>query len=115
MAVLALSLGSIAMPAAAIVYCKSVGVPKGCAVRAVVAPGVGAPGVGVAPAESVSLTPVSTSSALRVTWARQGQARPTAMEAPTTWVFDAESPLIPAIGPDSRINAGITTARKGGR
>jgi hypothetical protein len=98
MAVLALSLGSAAMPAAAVVYCKSVGVPKGCAVRAAVAPGVGAPGVGVAPAVSVSLTPVSTSSALRVTWARLGQVRPTAMGAPTAWVFDAESLLKPAIG-----------------
>ena len=50
-------------PARAVVYCKTVGVPKGCVVRpdaavvvapgapvaaaAVVAPGVGAPGVGV--------------------------------------------------------------------
>ena len=37
--------------ASAVVYCKSVGVPKGCVVRpaaaAVAAPGVGAPGVGV--------------------------------------------------------------------
>lgn len=40
---------------AAVVYCKTVGVPKGCVVRptapvaaaAVVTPGVGAPGVGV--------------------------------------------------------------------
>lgn len=53
-----------AAPAAAVVYCKTVGVPKGCVVRpapvvvapapvvvaprpVVVAPGVGAPGVGV--------------------------------------------------------------------
>lgn len=44
-------------PAAAVVYCKSVGVPKGCvarvgapvARRAVVTPGVGAAGVGVRP------------------------------------------------------------------
>ena len=51
------------MPAQAVVYCKTVGVPKGCVVRpaaavvvapvapvaaaAVVTPGVGAPGVGV--------------------------------------------------------------------
>jgi hypothetical protein len=47
-------------PAQAVVYCKTVGVPKGCVVRptaavvaapvaaaAVVTPGVGAPGVGV--------------------------------------------------------------------
>jgi hypothetical protein len=42
-------------PANAVVYCKTVGVPKGCVVRpvapvaaaAVVTPGVGAPGVGV--------------------------------------------------------------------
>jgi hypothetical protein len=44
-------------PASAVVYCKTVGVPKGCvarpvapvARRAVVTPGVGAPGVGVRP------------------------------------------------------------------
>jgi hypothetical protein len=40
---------------AAVVYCKTVGVPKGCVMRApvaraaVVTPGVGAPGVGVRP------------------------------------------------------------------
>ena len=56
-ALAAMSLG--AEPAQAVVYCKTVGVPKGCVVRptaavvvapaaAVVAtPGVGAPGVGV--------------------------------------------------------------------
>lgn len=56
-ALAAMSLG--AGPAQAVVYCKTVGVPKGCVVRptaavvvapaaAVVAtPGVGAPGVGV--------------------------------------------------------------------
>jgi hypothetical protein len=55
--VAALLLG--AGPAQAVVYCKTVGVPKGCVVRpapvvvapvaaaAVVTPGVGAPGVGV--------------------------------------------------------------------
>lgn len=50
----ALFLGSA--PAGAVVYCKTVGVPKGCVVRpvapvtrAVVTPGVGAPGVGVRP------------------------------------------------------------------
>ena len=47
--VLALGLGCAAMPASAVVYCKTVGVPKGCVARPVVAPGVGAPGVGVAP------------------------------------------------------------------
>ena len=44
-------------PANAIVYCRTVGVPKGCvarpvapvARRAVMTPGVGAPGVGVRP------------------------------------------------------------------
>jgi len=44
-------------PANAIVYCKTIGVPKGCVVRpvapvarrAVMTPGVGAPGVGVRP------------------------------------------------------------------
>jgi hypothetical protein len=40
---------------AAVVYCKTVGVPQGCVMRttpvarAVVTPGVGAPGVGVRP------------------------------------------------------------------
>lgn len=34
-------------PASAVVYCKSVGVPKGCVARPVASPGVGAPGVGV--------------------------------------------------------------------
>lgn len=46
-----------AEPVAAVVYCKTVGVPKGCvaragapvARRAVVTPGVGAAGVGVRP------------------------------------------------------------------
>jgi hypothetical protein len=44
-----------AEPANAVVYCKSVGVPKGCvarpagAVRRAVTPGVGAPGVGIRP------------------------------------------------------------------
>jgi hypothetical protein len=44
-------------PAEAVVYCKTVGVPRGCvarpgapiARRAVVTPGLGAPGVGVRP------------------------------------------------------------------
>jgi hypothetical protein len=42
-------------PANAVVYCKTVGVPKGCIARPVapvvraVTPGVGAPGVGVRP------------------------------------------------------------------
>lgn len=45
--VLALGLGSAAIPAGAVVYCESVGVPKGCVVRPPVTPGVGAPGVGV--------------------------------------------------------------------
>jgi hypothetical protein len=39
---------AFAVPSAnAVVYCKSVGVPKGCVVRPAAAPGVGAPGVGV--------------------------------------------------------------------
>jgi hypothetical protein len=45
-----------AEPAQAVVYCKTVGVPKGCVARpvapvarAVATPGVGAPGVGVRP------------------------------------------------------------------
>jgi hypothetical protein len=45
--VLALGLGFAAMPASAVVYCKTVGVPKGCVARPAAAPGVGAPGVGV--------------------------------------------------------------------
>ena len=44
--VVALGLSFTAMPASAIVYCKAVGVPKGCVARPVAAPGVGAPGVG---------------------------------------------------------------------
>ena len=44
-------------PANAVIYCKTVGVPKGCVARpvapvarhAVMTPGVGAPGVGVRP------------------------------------------------------------------
>ena len=44
--VLAFGLGFAAMPASAVVYCKTVGVPKGCVARPVAAPGVGAPGVG---------------------------------------------------------------------
>lgn len=48
--VLALSGALLASQAEAVVYCKSVGVPKGCVWRpGVAAPGVGAPGVGVAP------------------------------------------------------------------
>ena len=53
---LALGLAFTAIPASAVVYCKTVGVPKGCVARpaaAVAAPGVGAPGVGVAPAAVV--------------------------------------------------------------
>lgn len=46
---LTLGLGLAAIPASAVVYCKTVGVPKGCVVRPVAALGVGAPGVGVAP------------------------------------------------------------------
>jgi len=51
--VLAFGLGMAAMPASAVVYCKSVGVPKGCVARPVAAPGVGAPGAGVAPGVGV--------------------------------------------------------------
>jgi len=42
------SLAGLASSANAVVYCKSVGVPKGCVARPVAAPGVGvgAPGVG---------------------------------------------------------------------
>jgi hypothetical protein len=49
--VLALGLGFAAMPASAVVYCKTVGVPKGCVARPAAA--VAAPGVGVAPAAVV--------------------------------------------------------------
>jgi len=39
---------AFAVPSAnAVVYCKSVGVPKGCVAHPAAAPGVGAPGVGV--------------------------------------------------------------------
>jgi len=44
---------AVTMPAGAAVYCQYVGVPKGCVAKPGVvlrpAPGVGAPGVGVAP------------------------------------------------------------------
>ncbi|WP_046867810.1 hypothetical protein [Microvirga massiliensis] len=50
------AVAATAEPANAVVYCKTVGVPKGCvarpvapAARAVVTPGIGAPGVGVRP------------------------------------------------------------------
>jgi hypothetical protein len=51
------ALSMTAEPASAIVYCKTVGVPKGCvarpvapvARRAVMTPGVGAAGVGIRP------------------------------------------------------------------
>ncbi len=45
--VLALGLGFAALPASAVVYCKTVGVPKGCVARPAAGVGVGAPGVGV--------------------------------------------------------------------
>jgi hypothetical protein len=48
-------------PAQAVVYCKTVGVPKGCVVhpvapvaRAVASPGVGARGVGVRPGTPIN-------------------------------------------------------------
>ena len=50
---LAIGLGFAAAPASAAVYCKTVGVPKGCVARPVAAPGVGALGVGVAPGVGV--------------------------------------------------------------
>jgi len=49
------TLFTIAEPANAVVYCKTVGVPKGCVARPVapvaraVTSGIGAPGVGVRP------------------------------------------------------------------
>ena len=47
-------LATAVSPAQAVVYCKTVGVPKGCVARPVVgAPGVGAPGVGVRPGVGV--------------------------------------------------------------
>jgi hypothetical protein len=49
--VLALGLGFTAIPANAVIYCKTVGVPKGCVARPVA--GVGAPGVGVVPGVGV--------------------------------------------------------------
>ena len=58
---LAVCFALFAPPASAVVYCKEVGIPKGCVVRPA-APGVGAPGVGVAPgvgagAPGVGVTP----------------------------------------------------------
>ena len=44
---LALSVGLTAIPAGAVVYCKTAGVPKGCVARpAAAAPAVGARGIG---------------------------------------------------------------------
>ena len=51
--VLAMCLGFASLPASGVVYCKTVGVPKGCVARPVAAPGVGAPGVGIAPGVGV--------------------------------------------------------------
>ena len=51
--VIALGLCFTATPASAVVYCKTVGVPKGCVARPVATPGVGAPGVGIAPGVGV--------------------------------------------------------------
>jgi hypothetical protein len=52
-AITAISLPITAEPANAVVYCKTVGVPKGCVARpvgvGVGSVGVGAPGVGVRP------------------------------------------------------------------
>jgi hypothetical protein len=51
--VLLAGVAGFAAPAEAVVYCRSPGIPAGCVVRPVVppaaVPGVGAPGVGVAP------------------------------------------------------------------
>ena len=55
-AALALGLGFAAAPAGAVVYCKTVGVPKGCVARPAAVPGAGAPGVGVAPGVGPSPT-----------------------------------------------------------
>ena len=44
--VVAFGLCFAASPASAVVYCKTVGVPKGCVARPVATAGVGAPGVG---------------------------------------------------------------------
>jgi hypothetical protein len=44
-AVASFALGGVGSAQAAVVYCKTVGVPKGCVARV----GVGAPGVGVRP------------------------------------------------------------------
>lgn len=51
--VLAMGLVFAATSASAVVYCKTVGVPKGCVARPVASPGVGAPGVGVTPGVGV--------------------------------------------------------------
>lgn len=61
-AALVAGLAAASPASAAVVYCKRVGVPKGCVVRPTVPPaaGVGAPGVVVAPgvgAPGVGVTP----------------------------------------------------------
>jgi len=47
LAVACLGFALVAPNASAVVYCKEVGIPKGCVARPVGAAGVGAPGVGV--------------------------------------------------------------------
>ena len=51
---LAITMGFVATPASAIVYCKTVGVPKGCVARPVVKPVVVAP-VTVVPAPAAAI------------------------------------------------------------
>ena len=61
LSLVALSSTLLASPASAVVYCKTVGVPKGCVARpaaAAATPGVGAPGVCVAPGVGVGATGV---------------------------------------------------------
>ena len=51
---LAVTMGFIATPASAVVYCKTVGVPKGCVVRPVVKPNVAPVTVVPAPAAAIA-------------------------------------------------------------
>lgn len=56
-----LALGLCPVEAGAVVYCKSVGVPKGCVARPTAGVGAGARGVGVAPGVGVGALGVGVS------------------------------------------------------
>jgi hypothetical protein len=61
----ALALALCPVEAGAVVYCKSVGVPKGCVARPTAGVGAGARGVGVAPGVGVGAPGVGVAPANR--------------------------------------------------